>query len=389
MKTIYTHYKRIVTLALLILKFNLGSLYAQNPDLLNYTWYLQSITENGQTTVTHQNPEMTIQTLFDIDLLFSEMCCAGQMELELIFDNILPTFEINNINVSIQNCTDINNNDSRDLYIGFFQNSLSDTFEYSISNVSTQKKMLEITDVNNKTATFVNFKVYDNTDFIYLPNQGVWYLEYMIIGGTFYTPPFPNNDFDYITAMFDENGKFSTDVCKTLEGETLVKPTHFYFMCGDILVNTLVCSNQNNQDFEDLYLNFFIGNLGGDFELAYGIVYDSQLCPDTYQLLIITSPSGDVIQYSECSAVLKTPFFDTNPMSIYPNPTSGDINITSRNDIGLSKVSIFDINGRKVFSEETHITGLVNIQTESLKPGIYLIQIFAEDYSHTSKLIVK
>ncbi len=78
-----------------------------------------------------------------------------------------------------------------------------------------------------------------------------------------------------------------------------------------------------------------------------------------------------------------------NNFSIYPNPSNGNINITSRMDKGASTVSIFDINGRKVFSQEVSMTGTVNIQAEGLNTGIYIMEIKGDDYTHNAKLIIK
>ncbi|MBA3985072.1 MAG: M36 family metallopeptidase, partial [Flavobacteriales bacterium] len=78
-----------------------------------------------------------------------------------------------------------------------------------------------------------------------------------------------------------------------------------------------------------------------------------------------------------------------NNFSIYPNPSNGNIHITSRLDKGASTVSIFDINGRKVFSQDVSMSGTVNIQAEGLKTGIYIMEISGDDYTHNAKLIIK
>ncbi len=78
-----------------------------------------------------------------------------------------------------------------------------------------------------------------------------------------------------------------------------------------------------------------------------------------------------------------------NNFMIYPNPSQGDINIVSRENMGESTISIFDINGRKVFTKEVMMTGAVNIQAESLNTGVYILQIEGENYTHNAKLIIK
>lgn len=87
--------------------------------------------------------------------------------------------------------------------------------------------------------------------------------------------------------------------------------------------------------------------------------------------------------------LLSTEDQSLNNIMIYPNPSDGDINIVTRQDMGQSKISIFDINGRIVFSQEVNMTGTVNLQTGNLKTGVYIIQIEGENYTHNSKLIIR
>ncbi len=89
----------------------------------------------------------------------------------------------------------------------------------------------------------------------------------------------------------------------------------------------------------------------------------------------------------EC--VLRTPDGSLNNFMIYPNPSEGDINIVSRQNMGNSTISIYDINGRKVFTQEVNLTGTVNLQARNLTTGIYIIKIEGINYTHNSKLIIR
>ena len=75
--------------------------------------------------------------------------------------------------------------------------------------------------------------------------------------------------------------------------------------------------------------------------------------------------------------------------SIYPNPSNGNINISSIVDAGDVTISIVDLNGRTVFTENVDLQSSVNINAESLKTGIYIVQINGDNYIHTAKLIIK
>ncbi len=78
-----------------------------------------------------------------------------------------------------------------------------------------------------------------------------------------------------------------------------------------------------------------------------------------------------------------------NNFSIYPNPNYGAINIHSKIDVGRAKISIMDINGRTVWSQTLELGNQTQIDASLLSSGIYLVRIQGNNYSHTSKLIMR
>ena len=77
-----------------------------------------------------------------------------------------------------------------------------------------------------------------------------------------------------------------------------------------------------------------------------------------------------------------------NKFIIYPNPSNGNINIKPLLDFGDAKVSIYDINGRKVYNTDVNLQNTVSINAQNLSAGMYIMQIDGADYSHTAKLII-
>jgi hypothetical protein len=77
-----------------------------------------------------------------------------------------------------------------------------------------------------------------------------------------------------------------------------------------------------------------------------------------------------------------------NNFIVYPNPSNGELNIMSRFDVGEAAVTIFDMNGRKVFNQtiELHQTGSIN--ASGLTSGIYVMQIEGDGRSQTTKLMI-
>ncbi len=80
--------------------------------------------------------------------------------------------------------------------------------------------------------------------------------------------------------------------------------------------------------------------------------------------------------------------FDKN-FKIYPNPSAGVININSAVSLGETEVSIFDMNGRRVYTTTIEIGNQTSIDATGLTTGVYVIKIDGGSYSHTSKLIIR
>lgn len=80
--------------------------------------------------------------------------------------------------------------------------------------------------------------------------------------------------------------------------------------------------------------------------------------------------------------------FDNN-FKIYPNPSNGQINISTIIGVGEVTITLTDLNGRKVFTQVTELNDLVTLNATNLSAGIYVVQIEGGAYVHTAKLIIK
>lgn len=78
-----------------------------------------------------------------------------------------------------------------------------------------------------------------------------------------------------------------------------------------------------------------------------------------------------------------------NIFTVYPNPSNGELNIQSRVDIGDATIAIYDMNGRKVFSQKVELHQRATINASGLTSGIYVMQIEGANRSQTTKLIIK
>ncbi|WP_310991541.1 T9SS-dependent M36 family metallopeptidase [Aequorivita marina] len=77
-----------------------------------------------------------------------------------------------------------------------------------------------------------------------------------------------------------------------------------------------------------------------------------------------------------------------NIFTVYPNPSNGELNINSRVDVGDATIAIYDMNGRKVFTQEVELHQRATVNASSLTSGIYVMQIDSANRSQTTKLII-
>jgi hypothetical protein len=80
-----------------------------------------------------------------------------------------------------------------------------------------------------------------------------------------------------------------------------------------------------------------------------------------------------------------------NPLvntKIYPNPTSGMVNIEIPSLTEKTTLSVYDLQGRIVYTQETNQVENV-IGLEGIQDGVYLIQIDNTSGSITKKIVLK
>ena len=96
-----------------------------------------------------------------------------------------------------------------------------------------------------------------------------------------------------------------------------------------------------------------------------GEFYVANECEYSYDEINVTSVVENNIAYN-----------------IYPNPVKDIINIEAEN---IELVEIYDVFGRKLYSEKK--SGDVRIDMSDFADGIYLVKIFADESSSTTKIV--
>ena len=107
---------------------------------------------------------------------------------------------------------------------------------------------------------------------------------------------------------------------------------------------------------------------------VYNLGFNCYSSANQFQLLL-----DDV----SVTAVLSNEKFDSNSISIYPNPTSNVLNISSTNNIEINNISITDLNGRTI--KNVNATNSINVS--DLNAGVYFITIETTEGKSTKKFI--
>jgi hypothetical protein len=82
-------------------------------------------------------------------------------------------------------------------------------------------------------------------------------------------------------------------------------------------------------------------------------------------------------------------FDKDNFMSVYPNPSDGQLNVRVKNFVGKVNIQVIDSNGRVVYRAENEIfNSLLKLNLNHLASGIYILKLNGEGLSYTEKIIL-
>lgn len=78
---------------------------------------------------------------------------------------------------------------------------------------------------------------------------------------------------------------------------------------------------------------------------------------------------------------------ELNPLIIYPNPTSGSLNLRFGKAHAAINIDISDISGKSVFTTSAANTFDLNLDTSAFSQGIYLLSIIADNQFYVKKIV--
>ena len=100
--------------------------------------------------------------------------------------------------------------------------------------------------------------------------------------------------------------------------------------------------------------------------------------------------NNGIPDYLDAEVALAVNAFERAHFSIYPNPTSGIVNLVSENSIDLESANIYSVQGNlvKTFSaKELELSNQLNIS--ELSSGVYFLQLYSGESEIVRKLIVE
>lgn len=203
-----------------------------------------------------------------------------------------------------------------------------------------------------------------------------WYLEKLIIDEVNYFPPV-NATLPYVSLEFYENNSLLTSVCNSGYGE-INFPEDNIFMMDVFAVTLSFCLDESNEYFEGIYLlDYYQNNSSGQFSYTILVGEDG-----VNKLTITNSENNQAIYYNQN---LATQSFERNNWSFYPNPTK-DFLYFNNEDIKISSMEIYDVLGKLCISKTIDANNR-SVSTADLMKGVYLIKIFNDNETFSSKFI--
>ena len=76
-----------------------------------------------------------------------------------------------------------------------------------------------------------------------------------------------------------------------------------------------------------------------------------------------------------------------NVVSVYPNPVSGVLNISSKEEI--SAIYIYSMNGKQMERINSVSGNIHQVNVENFLPGIYLLKMVQKNKIFTEKILIK
>jgi len=157
-------------------------------------------------------------------------------------------------------------------------------------------------------------------------------------------------------------------------------------------VNNIKLTDNNNNWITSISLDVYATDAGTDNGVTYGSSNDDTNPPSNISSLKDTAPFSDQIigtftfNLQEVLAIENQEL--KNSISIYPNPSNGEIFINSSNLHTLEKVELYTVNGKKV-KEYFDLSDKKSLDFSSLQKGLYFLKVASNNKSVVKKVVLR
>ena len=382
-------------LLFLICLLTVTTVFCQDPELSEHTWYANSITLNSVTTEAPKNPSMEIQATFDGTSSLTDMCCAGALNFNINYQG-QSTFEITDFSPALETCDETDNNEFRDLYITFFQDATADTFEYEIVDEQSywDYKILTLTNADGDIVQLYNTPHSIDTDgYIFENYLDHWHLTGLSEKGTSYSVPYSIAKETEIT--FQTDGSFNSIVCGEVNSTVVFNGDEFFgdfhILCDDFSLTSGECDNQEMSDIEQAY-NTILQNFANSNAVTFERYHADfvEICEIVEVIYIYDSITNSSIELVDCIGYLSTENFNELSFSIYPNPVQDKLILKSpRFESSKLTLAIYTVQGKEVASKNIQIENETSIDVSSLSSGMYFINVEDDKGASTTQKFIK
>ena len=125
----------------------------------------------------------------------------------------------------------------------------------------------------------------------------------------------------------------------------------------------------------------FLGPIGSTFSYTFTVVGDNDYFCGVHGAL---SMSGTISVQNN----LGIEDFKIDPnFNLYPNPSNSTLSVTFKNEITNVTLEVYDMLGKKAFSQTLNTNKSTSIDISNLDIGLYLIKVSSEGKSKTKQFI--
>ncbi len=402
---------KLVIIAIFILNLpvtlessNSSNLYAQDPVLLDNSWFVQGGNNSGTNTswdnIMNTNSERRTEITFLNDKMVIQDCCGGVFEMDVNYIGNNEILFLNLTEIQNQNCSPIS------LYSvikDVFSSMVNETIAFTIQNNPFESGIKDIVFNHPTNSSYIEFSNTPNelNDQAQSPYWGheppthIWSLTQVQYQGE--TLELPYGAAPTIADIYE--GTFTTSLCGEifvainsswyLDIEDYIGPC--FISCGILENTTASCEPVAGidegylQTFKQNVFNFLNDNINQTME--YEFTFGSP--PQNARKLIIQDFSQNKLIFHSNENFLST--VDTHfqsKVSIYPNPVKDWLTIETI-DCTNCTIKVYNLNGKLLYSER--LNGLQErIEVSHLSNGVYFLVVENErGINQTEKFVKK